>query len=276
MSSKNVHIPIGSCNIYCTFWDGSNIPDDAAFEVEANCLGGVEKGAEIGYKPTFKKFKDDTGQYRRDALTADEATLKASMIAWSTQDLNKFGTTVRVDSASKPGHVIVKIGGVCNAVNTPWLFRAVHKDPEYGDVRVTMVGTSQSELKLDFKPEDTGNVDLEVSATALDEEGTLILLDETLPGTATAATGLSVSSAAGSTTGKTALTVTPSATSGNSYVYKLGANIPNVGDILMTGWTFWDGSVDITAATGSIITVAEIDGSNKAVKAGVTSVTAKS
>lgn len=52
--NKNMHIPVGSCDVYCTTWDGKTIPEDLEIEVEDNLQGHVEKGAEIEYKPTIK------------------------------------------------------------------------------------------------------------------------------------------------------------------------------------------------------------------------------
>lgn len=88
---------------------------------------------------------------------------------------------------------------------------------------------------------------------------------------------LTVSSAAGSTTGTTAITVTPALTSGNSYKYKVATDVafPSYGQNLRT-WSTWDGTSNITAATGKEICIAEVDADYKALKAGITTVTAKS
>ena len=87
---------------------------------------------------------------------------------------------------------------------------------------------------------------------------------------------LTVSSAAGTAVGDTAITVSPALTSGNSYKYKVATDVtfPTYGQNLRS-WTTWDGTSDITAATGKEICVAEVDGDYKAVKAGITTVTAK-
>ncbi|UZT82146.1 hypothetical protein [Caproicibacterium sp. BJN0003] len=272
--AKNKHIPVGSCHVYCAKFLNNTIPEDSEIETETNKLGYVEKGAEVTYKPTVKTFKDDFGMTTRTVVTAEETTTKFSLISWSKQDFAKFSPTARVDTTSKPGHNIIKIGGIGFADNSPYLFRLVHNDAEYGDLRVTIVGTNTSGFKLDFKPDSSGNMDVEVQSQSLDSEGTQILLDEELPGSAAAASGLSVSSTAGTVSGTTALTVTPSKGSGNTYRYKLGAYIPNVGDDL-SAWSTWDGTSAITATTGSIITVAEVDSTNKAVKASVATVVAK-
>ena len=90
---------------------------------------------------------------------------------------------------------------------------------------------------------------------------------------------LTVSSAAGLTTGKTALTVTPTLTSGNSYMYKTAATVtlPAYNDVCNTtaGYTAWDSTSEITATTGNEIAVVEVDSSSKAIKAGKTTVTSK-
>jgi len=87
---------------------------------------------------------------------------------------------------------------------------------------------------------------------------------------------LIVTSAAGTATGDTKLTVSPALTYGNTYKYKIASDIavPKYGEKLGSTWTIWDGSADITAATGSYLVLAECK-SGKAVKAGITAVTAK-
>ena len=88
---------------------------------------------------------------------------------------------------------------------------------------------------------------------------------------------LTVSSAAGTDSGTTKLTVTPAkGNEGNVYKYKVassqttveyGQNVKN--------WSAWDGKSDITAATGQVITVVECDSTYKALNAGHATVTAK-
>lgn len=88
---------------------------------------------------------------------------------------------------------------------------------------------------------------------------------------------LTVTSAASSTTsGKTKLTISPALTSGNSYKYKVADNavLPAAGQSVK-GWTAWNGTDEITAATGKEICVVECDSAYRALKAGVATVTAK-
>lgn len=88
---------------------------------------------------------------------------------------------------------------------------------------------------------------------------------------------LTVTSAAGANAGDTAITVEPAKASGNSYKYKVGASLtaPSYDQVISSGYTNWNGTDEITAATGQKIMIVEVDGSNKAKKVGQTTVTAK-
>lgn len=88
---------------------------------------------------------------------------------------------------------------------------------------------------------------------------------------------LTVSSAAGSASGQTEITVQPTITHGNHYVYQTGASVTlptEYGADVSSGWTAWNGTDEITATTGNEIGIVEANSSNKAVKAGKTTVTA--
>ena len=90
---------------------------------------------------------------------------------------------------------------------------------------------------------------------------------------------MTVTSVASSTTsGKTSVTTSETAGSGESYVYQtgIGLRIPSKGSVLVgTAWADWDGSEEITSVTGHDIVVAIIDAEDKAVHAGKTTVTVK-
>ena len=84
------------------------------------------------------------------------------------------------------------------------------------------------------------------------------------------------STASASDMGKTAITVDPELTEGNSYRYKVGNNVtvPEYGANVRM-YSAWDGSSEITAETGKKILIVECDESYGAVKAGIATVTAK-
>lgn len=88
---------------------------------------------------------------------------------------------------------------------------------------------------------------------------------------------LTVSSAEGSETGKTAITVTESAGAGNTYKYKVAAapTVPTVGNTCSSGYTNWNGADEITAESGKTIVVVEVDADNKCVAVGTATVVSK-
>lgn len=98
----------------------------------------------------------------------------------------------------------------------------------------------------------------------------------TIGGTEGTLQTLTVASAAGTASGTTKLTVTPAKANGNSYKVKTGASATPVtyGQNVQT-WTAWDGTADITATTGQVVTVVECSSDYKAVGSGNATVTAK-
>lgn len=88
---------------------------------------------------------------------------------------------------------------------------------------------------------------------------------------------LTITSAAGSETGNTVITVTEAPGAGNSYKYKVAANptAPAVGDTCSSGYTNWNGTDEITAESGKKIVIVEVDADNKCVAVGVAVVVSK-
>lgn len=79
---------------------------------------------------------------------------------------------------------------------------------------------------------------------------------------------LGVTAAAGTAPGDTVLTVTGNEVSGTTLKYKIGSYNLNTGDTVK-GWTaLTSGTTQITCTAGKTITVAELDGSGRVIKAG--------
>lgn len=78
-----------------------------------------------------------------------------------------------------------------------------------------------------------------------------------------------LTSFAGSSSGKTAITTNYTLASGESYKYRLGSEPTAVtyDQVLTTNWTAWNGSDQITATTGQYITVAAVVTSNSKARA---------
>lgn len=87
---------------------------------------------------------------------------------------------------------------------------------------------------------------------------------------------LTVTSVAGTNTGHTKITVSPTKTGTNTYKYKVADTATEVdyGQSVKT-WSVWDGTSDIAAENGKTVTVVECDENYTAVKAGSKVIVAK-
>lgn len=87
---------------------------------------------------------------------------------------------------------------------------------------------------------------------------------------------LGVTSVAGTLSGDTKIAFTGGEVSGTTFAYKVGGKAVAVEcGAFGTGWTVIATGDDITAATGKIVTIIELDANNRAVKVGSTQVVAK-
>ena len=89
---------------------------------------------------------------------------------------------------------------------------------------------------------------------------------------------LTVTSAAGTGSGNTKVTVEPALETGHLYKYKTAESTAPTVEYgqSVRNWTAWDGKSDIKATTGHHITVVECDNTYKALKAGNDDVTSAS
>ena len=92
------------------------------------------------------------------------------------------------------------------------------------------------------------------------------------------ASGLTVTSVAGTASGDTKITVSPAKGTGNSYYYSVAnagsLRLPGNGTAASSFGTSWDGTSDITAATGKDIGIVEANSDGLVIKGGKTTVTA--
>lgn len=88
---------------------------------------------------------------------------------------------------------------------------------------------------------------------------------------------LTVTTVAGTETGKTKVTVTPEKAGTNVYKYKTAAivSLPTYNQDCTSGYTDWDGTAEITATTGNKILIVETTSDGKARAAGIGDVTSK-
>jgi len=178
MPEEKQKITLGSGKLYTMEFAGT-IPTDLLLEVDANLLGLIEGGCAIEYKPKFVTVTDDLGLVSKTILTEEEATLKSGVMTWNGKTLAKVCATARVVETATLR--TVKVGGINTQDGKKYAIRFVHLDPIDGDVRLTIVGNSQSGFKMAFTKDKATIVDAEFKAAPMDSEGTLIIYAEEIP-----------------------------------------------------------------------------------------------
>lgn len=178
MSEK---IVLGSGKLYVMEFTGT-IPENAVIETEQNRLGLIQGGASIEYKPTFYEAKDDLGLVSKKIITDEEAVLKSGVMTWDLTKLKKLCNTGTVTEDAVKKIRTLKIGGIGNYDGKQYIVHFVHEDPTDGDLRVTIVGSNEAGLIIAFAKDKETVINAEFKAQPADSDGTLIILQEEIPG----------------------------------------------------------------------------------------------
>ena len=176
MATKRV--VLGSGKLYVADYTGSTIPEDSVIETETNLLGYIQGGATLTYEPTFYDCSDDLGFIKKKILTEEKVTLKSGIMTWNGKTLDKLCATARVTEGS--GIRTVKIGGLENYDGKSYVVHFVYNDNVDGDVRVTIVGSNEAGFELAFAKDAETVIDAEFTALPCDDEGTLVILKESI------------------------------------------------------------------------------------------------
>lgn len=183
MSKKEIdnseNIILGSGDLFIAKYTGQ-MPDDTTIEAEDNRAGNIKGGATLEYSTDNQTVEDDKGRVKKTTTTKETVTLKTGLITWAAAYIKALISTARVDETTKTGHRIFKIGGLSNVSKDKYLFRFVHTRDDGRKLRVTVTGKNTGAVSLAFDPENATQVDAEVTAEALDDEGTLVIVDDEL------------------------------------------------------------------------------------------------
>lgn len=173
-------IVLGSGDLYTmAYAAGTEVPDSATIETEANRLGHIQGGATLEYTPTFYTAKDDFGRVTKTIITEEAVKLKSGVITWDISVLENISNTSVVITDSTNRKKTMKLGGSGRYDGLARVFHFVHKDKVDGDLRVTVVGTNQAGFSLAFVKDKETIVNIEIVAQPMDADGTLVVLEET-------------------------------------------------------------------------------------------------
>lgn len=171
------------------FTKGAIIPNPEDFCTEENKYAYISGGAELEYSPEFYEAKDDMGKVAKSVMTEEEATLKAGIMTFTGNTLDKLCDTARVTTREnvQDGKTYreVKVGGAGNQKGAKYVICFHHIDAVDGDIYLMIVGQNQAGFTLSFKKDEATVVDAEFHALPMDGEGTLIDYVEEVVGAVT-------------------------------------------------------------------------------------------
>ena len=170
-------IILGSGDLFVAEFSGT-IPEDSEIEIDTNRAGNIKGGAKLEYSATSQTVEDDMGRVKKTITTKELVKLITGMITWAPLWVQAVISTARVDTSTKKGHRIYKIGGLKNQNKKRYLYRFVHTRDDGRKLRVTVTGKNTGTISLNFNPENPTTVDAEITADTVDSEGTLVILDD--------------------------------------------------------------------------------------------------
>lgn len=263
-----INSPFGT-NVYDAAEHAGNIVNrtSANFDIDASgAMAKVEDGeadvdgfaARIGVKDDMRKARGANGEA---ILTMDAANEKLYSLP--------IGFTRKASAWDKDK---------ADLIAGEWRFALLGYRAEI-EYEILKEATLFSAVTEDGQPISLAENNM-VALKAIMRIGFLVVKENAfavLAPTAAVLRALTVTSVAGTASGDTAITITQALGTGNSYRYKVADNptLPKYDQKCITGWSVWDGSADITAATGKKIVIVEIDEDGEARGAGMATVTAK-
>lgn len=273
-------IVLGSGELYLGLF--SNIADPSNLtEAEKDALvnvGAVDSGANISMKKNFIEVKFANRSAVKRIFTDSTISFKSGIATFILKNLAQFitGSEYTVNAAEKTRKLFIGDND-----NPPEIYlRFIHTDSKTGKQLIfnLFCGQGIAAQSFDFTKDKVTLINYEFGSSSVKLPNSKIgyaELYEVDPAMINPAV-LTITSIAGTTTGTTDITVSPTLTAGNSYKYIIATEslIPEL-DQDVANWTAWDGTSDITAETGKYITIAEVTTLNKVVAAGSKIITSK-
>lgn len=182
---KTKKYTLGSGDIHIEKIVDGKIPEnfDEFFASDTNRMGEVKGGAQLEY--TVETFEDqsDLGRIKVREITAENVTLTSGLATWDGEMLKKLCETAEVTTAEN-GRQTIKIGGLSKKKDERYLVGFEHYSKK---IRIILVGNNIDGFTLSFMQDTLTVVDVKFAAEALDDTGTLVIIEDLRNETTTSA-----------------------------------------------------------------------------------------
>ena len=146
-------------------------------------LGEIKGGASLEYTTETKEDSSDLGRTKIVIISKEDVVLKSGIMTWNGKTLEKLCQTARVTKDDSAKKRTIKIGGLANAANKSYAVAFQYKGDGKKGLTVLIVGKNTAGFTVSFSSDNATVIDAEFKAQALDNEGTLVVIEETIPAT---------------------------------------------------------------------------------------------
>ena len=146
-------------------------------------LGEIKGGASLEYTTETKEDSSDLGRTKIVIISKEDVVLKSGVMTWNGKTLEKLCQTARVTKDDIAKKRTIKIGGLANAANKSYAVAFQYKGDGKKGLTVLIVGKNTAGFTVSFSSDNATVIDAEFKAQALDNDGTLVVIEETIPDT---------------------------------------------------------------------------------------------
>ena len=144
-------------------------------------LGEVKGGASLEYTVETKEDSSDLGRTKIIIISKEDVVLKSGVMTWNGKTLEKLCQTAVVTENKEAKKRTIKIGGLSHAANKSYAVAFQYKGDGKKGLTVLIVGKNSAGFTVSFSSDNATVIDAEFKAQALDNDGTLVVIEETVP-----------------------------------------------------------------------------------------------
>lgn len=146
-------------------------------------LGEIKGGASLEYTTETKEDSSDLGRTKIVIISKEDVVLKSGVMTWNGKTLEKLCQTARVSESGEGSAKkrTIKIGGLAHAANKSYAVAFQYKGDGKKGLTVLIVGKNTAGFTVSFSSDNATVIDAEFKAQALDNDGTLVVIEETVP-----------------------------------------------------------------------------------------------
>ena len=146
-------------------------------------LGEIKGGASLEYTVETKEDSSDLGRTKIFIISKEDVVLKSGVMTWNGKTLEKLCQTAVITENQDTKKRTIKIGGLSHAANKSYAVAFSYKGDGKKGLTVLIVGKNTAGFTVSFSSDNATVIDAEFKAQALDNDGTLVVIEETIPAT---------------------------------------------------------------------------------------------